>query len=374
MIDNKYIIFIFVVLLILSVVYSGSISNDNLHQDVPAKKIYVAEGYEFLEVDADKFQVNRTLELNGTSVEINYDNNTNNLYAAVGAVNYMHEIDASKYEINRSYSKHTFNVHDVIPRTDNGFIYTLSSDNSVHKISYKNFTKLGSYDQHDGSVMFGEYVDTHIYTATLDFTIAKINSSNMSESNRIEGFPETLSTLSYDRKNNTMYYGGALGSVYRIDLDNFDKYSTYDDIPKSNYNNIEFDKSSDEVDRTKIDSEDYGFIRLEYDNKENVIYGGGSKGILYKIDPETLNVIDTYSVKKNRVKDYDFSEYSSPSIEGDKHIYNYDIRGVELGPKSEYVYITTTPGALIELSTDNLSENRRLRTGVESRIVSLEVR
>lgn len=360
-------IFLFFVLLLSPILI------DFIPKDRPADKIYVSEGRSFLEVNTDKFNVNRTLNISGTSVEITYDSVSGYLYTTVGATNKLYEVDTDTFQINRVFNGHTFNVQDVLlDNSKQGDIYTVSSDNTVRRINYTNFSQVDIYRGHNGSVMDAELKNGFIYAGTLDFTISRINSSDLSDAHRIVNFPEAVPAVAYDDSSDTSYYGGGLGTIYRINEENFTRYDEYKDIPGNQYNNIEFDRAPDNISRQEIeDVEERGIIKIFADEKRDVLYAGGGNGILYKIDMENLTVIDTYSVKENRGIDYNFSDYSSPSINNGSHIYNYDIRGIDMDSENKYVYITVAPGALIEINPETMEEVRKLRTTVEGRTVSL---
>lgn len=374
--NRKYLIFAFIILLtVISAIFVGY---STYNGDASAEMIYVSEGRSILEVDANEFQINRTINTTGTTVEMTYDNVSGYLYATIGATNKLYEIDTDEFTINREFSGHTFNVQDALPDDEvDGYIYTTASDNTVRKINYTNFTEEGIYESHNASVMDAELKNGYIYSGTFDFTISKVETDDMSEVQRIKNFPAAVPAVGYDDRNETVFFGGSLGTIYKFEADEFNQYEQYSDIPEDNYRNIEFNKASDEINRSNVsDVEEYGMHKIVADSSRGYLYAGGARGNLYKVDMETLQVEDTYVIEENRKKDYNFSKYDSmtPEIENGSHKYNYDIRGIDMGPERDYIYITVAPGTLIEIDADTFEENRRLRTTVVGRTVSLAVK
>lgn len=334
--------------------------------------IYVAEGRSFIEINSNTFEINRTVDLNGTSIDIKYSNETNYLYGTVGATNKLHVINKSTFEIDDTFHGHTHNVQSVTVDKYKNNIYTTSTDQTVRKINLRTLEEKDIFSEYSNPVMDSVLSANKniLYTAGFNDYIHKINTTTFESEGHIEGFPEDLQNVIINDKDNIIYYGGNSGGLYALESSDFEKYDNYSELPEYKYTNLEYDVYTHEIENYKNNDE---LIESEYNPHKNVIYIGGSSNILYEVDADTLEVKNTYNVTKNRTKKYDYSKYSFPAIQNGIHIYEDNIRGVSLDKSGEYIYITTAPGSVIEINAETFEQTRTLYTFVDKRTVDLDV-
>lgn len=131
-------------LIFLLMIISGStvVLNVDEEFDRESSKIYMAEGTEFYEVKVDNFSINRTIDLDGTSVDMYYNSETGNLYGTVGAVNRLHRINTTDFTIEETFDGFNHNVQDVVASSHRNEIYATSTDNTIRKLSAENMEQI----------------------------------------------------------------------------------------------------------------------------------------------------------------------------------------------------------------------------------------
>lgn len=344
---------------------------DNGGNERAADVVYVGDGTEFLEVDVEKFEVNRTLDLGGTSVSINHYNGS--LYGAVGAINEVQIIDEETFQRKSVYKGHTDNVQEIHYNSNRDEIYSVSTDTNVHKIDSETLETIEVFDEHNSPVMNSALSNNgnYLYTSGFDTFIHKIETESFESVSEIRGFPEGLNKVM--KVNETLYYIGNRGGLYMIDENRFEDYEHFDELDEDNYTNLYYNRTTDNVESSKLNGPDVGVISIAYNQYKNVLYAGTADGKIYELNPETLEEKRVYNVTEEREIEYNYSKADSPSIIDGQHIYEDDVRGLGTGPKGKYIYATTAPGSLIEISADSFEKQRVLRLDIGKRTVGLDV-
>lgn len=345
-----------------------------LSTDRPTETIYMAEGTEFLEIDVENWEVNRTIDLGGTSVDFYYDERSDKLYGTVGAVNKLHRINTSTFTIEDTFAGHTFNVHDARVNHEDNELYSASSDATLRKLDLETMEQedIIEYDHSTLEIEYYEETNT-IFPFTSEYALYKVNAEEFNNTEKVTGFPQECRKGTINKQDKEIYCTAAKGTIYALEFSDFEKYNTFDELPSSKYNSLGLNTTYESLNRSEQIAVDNALIHADYSSVRDKIYTGGSSGLLYEVDPDTLEVERTYNISKNREIEYNYEKYRDfSSIKDGEHIYEDDLRGVSVGADHEYLYITTAPGALIEIDLETFEEVRRINTSPGTRTVHLE--
>lgn len=232
------------------------------------------------------------------------------------------QINAGDMSLSNTYSGHSSFVYDVFYGSD-GFVYSASADEEIHKIDPSDMSLTDTYSGHFDevqSVFYGS--DGFLYSASNDNQTHKIDPDTLTLDNSFDGH-NGIAERAILAEDGFVYTCDRNGDIYQLNTGDMSENASATDYT-GQYFWVAYGGGFvwacggsptrlDKIDPTTMDivnsytDHDNSILVVDYGD-DGYVYTGSADNEIHQVDPDSLTTLHTYTEHAGRVEGIHFAD------------------------------------------------------------------